>query len=101
MSRRAARRRLTLLATATLALLATVAIAAEAASADTQTVGLGGWQVQSSAQATQSPAADLDAGLPDRRRGCTSGPTTPARSAPRSARSCRPAIARTCSSRPT
>ena len=54
MSRRAARRRLTLLATATLALLATVAIAAEAASADTQTVGLGGWQVQSSAQATQS-----------------------------------------------
>ena len=31
------------------------AIAAQAASADTQTVGLGGWQVQSSAQATQSP----------------------------------------------
>ena len=64
MSRRAARRRLTLLATATLALLATVAIAAEAASADTQTVGLGGWQVQSSAQATQSPQQISTPGFP-------------------------------------
>ena len=64
MSRRAARRRLTLLATATLALLATVAVAAEAASADTQTVGLGGWQVQSSAQATQSPQQISTPGFP-------------------------------------
>ncbi|HEY1517607.1 MAG TPA: hypothetical protein VGF91_14395 [Solirubrobacteraceae bacterium] len=64
MSRRAARRRLTLLATATLALLATLATAAEAASADTQTVGLGGWQVQSSAQATQSPQQISTPGFP-------------------------------------
>ncbi len=42
------------------ALVATAAIAALAAptaSADVTTVGLGGWQVQSTAQATQSPAA--------------------------------------------
>ena len=42
------------------ALVATAAIAvlaAPAASADVTTVGLGGWQVQSTAQATQSPAA--------------------------------------------
>ena len=54
MSRRAARRHSTLLASATLVLLALTAIGAQAASADTQTVGLGGWQVQSSASATQS-----------------------------------------------
>ena len=42
------------------ALVATAAIAvlaAPTASADVTTVGLGGWQVQSTAQATQSPAA--------------------------------------------
>jgi hypothetical protein len=32
-------------------------LAAPAASADVTTVGLGGWQVQSTAQATQAPAA--------------------------------------------
>jgi exo-1,4-beta-D-glucosaminidase len=56
MSRRVAPRRLTLLATATLSLLATAAIGMSAASADTRTVGLGGWQVQSSAQAPQNGA---------------------------------------------
>ncbi len=65
MSRRVGSRRLTLLATAMLAMLVTGAVGAQAASADTQTVGLGGWQVQSSAQAPQAGAADLDAGLPD------------------------------------
>jgi exo-1,4-beta-D-glucosaminidase len=45
---------LTLLATATLFLLTAAAVGAQAASADIQTVGLGGWQVQSSATATQS-----------------------------------------------
>jgi exo-1,4-beta-D-glucosaminidase len=45
---------LTLLAVATLYALATGAFGATAASADTQIVGLGGWQVLSTAQATQS-----------------------------------------------
>ena len=53
------------------------------------TVGLGGWQVQSSAQATQPAAAISHAGLRHRLVARTCGPTTPARSAPRSARSCR------------
>ena len=56
MSRRAVRRRSTLLATATLSLLALDAIGAQGASADTQTVGLGGWQVQSSRNAAQAGA---------------------------------------------
>ena len=54
MSRHVARRRLTLLATATLLTLATGAFGTATASADTQTVGLAGWQVQSSASATQT-----------------------------------------------
>ena len=48
------------------ALLATGAIAvlaAPAASADVTTVGLGGWQIQSTAQATQAPAAISTAGF--------------------------------------
>ncbi|HTP20330.1 MAG TPA: hypothetical protein VMJ65_12050 [Solirubrobacteraceae bacterium] len=56
MSRRAVLRRLTVFATATLSLLATAAVATSTASADTRTVGLGGWQVQSSAQARQAGA---------------------------------------------
>ncbi len=55
MPRRAARRRLTLLVTAMLSVVAATAFAAQAASAQTETVGLGGWQVQSSALATESP----------------------------------------------
>jgi exo-1,4-beta-D-glucosaminidase len=42
---------------ALLAAGAIAVLAAPAASADVTTVGLGGWQVQSTAQATQSPAA--------------------------------------------
>ncbi len=55
MPRRAARRRLTLLVTAMLSVVAATAFAAQAASAQTETVGLGGWQVQSTALATESP----------------------------------------------
>src|ERR1700733_3329178 len=58
MSRLVRSRRLTVLATATVALLATGAIGAQAALADTQTVGLARWQVQSSAQAPQ-PGAQI------------------------------------------
>ena len=64
MSRRVGSRRLTLLATAMLALLVTGAVGAQAASADTQTVGLGGWQVQSSAQAPQAGAQISTPGFP-------------------------------------
>jgi exo-1,4-beta-D-glucosaminidase len=42
---------------AVLASGAIAVLAAPAASADVTTVGLGGWQVQSTAQATQAPAA--------------------------------------------
>ncbi len=56
MSRHVARRCLTLLAVATVYALATGAVGATAASADTQTVGLAGWQVQSSSVATQTGA---------------------------------------------
>ena len=70
----------------------------------TATIGLGGWQVQSSAAttqwttnqgATQDGAADLRPRLRRRAAGCRSGRTTRARSAPRSRRSCRTASART------
>jgi exo-1,4-beta-D-glucosaminidase len=44
---------LTLFGSATLGVVAACALAAPAASADTQTVGLGGWQVQRSATAAQ------------------------------------------------
>jgi exo-1,4-beta-D-glucosaminidase len=54
MSRHVARRCSTLLAVATLYALATGAFGATAASAHTHIVGQDGWQVQSSAQATQS-----------------------------------------------
>ncbi len=64
MSRRGARCRLTLLTTATLSLLAATAIGASAASADTETVGLGGWQVQSSAQAAQAGQQISKPGFP-------------------------------------
>ncbi len=56
MSRHGTRRCLTLLAAATLYALAAGAFGATAASADTQTVGLAGWQVQSSSVATQTGA---------------------------------------------
>ena len=66
---------------------------ASTASARVTTLGLGGWQVQSSAQAPQSARRSRRrASRPA--RGCMSAPTTPARSGPRSARSCRPATAR-------
>ncbi len=108
MSRRGARRRLTLLATATCPCsrshrhrrIAHRRIGASRIGRH-PTVGLGGWQVQSTAQATQSRATDLDAGLPDRLMAARSRPTTPAPSGPRSARSSRPATALTCSSRTT
>jgi exo-1,4-beta-D-glucosaminidase len=54
MTLHAARRGLTLFATSMLFALAVGAFGASAASADTQIVGLGGWQVQSSGAATQS-----------------------------------------------
>jgi exo-1,4-beta-D-glucosaminidase len=54
MSRPAGSRWLTLFAASAVALLATAAFGASTASADTQIVGLGGWQVQTSATATQS-----------------------------------------------
>jgi exo-1,4-beta-D-glucosaminidase len=54
MSRRAIRRCFTLVATAPFFALALGAIGTSPAWADTQIVGLGGWQVQSSATATQS-----------------------------------------------
>ncbi len=50
----AARRGLTLFASSALFAFATGALGASAASADTQIVGLGGWQVQSSQSATQT-----------------------------------------------
>ena len=56
MSRHAACRWLTLSVTATVFALAIGAFGASAASADTSIVGLGGWQVQSTAQATQAAA---------------------------------------------
>jgi exo-1,4-beta-D-glucosaminidase len=64
MSRRAVRRCLTLVATAPLFALATAAVGTTAAIADTQTVGLGGWQVQSTTQATQSPQQISTPGFP-------------------------------------
>ena len=64
MSRRVGSRRLTLLATAMLAVVAAGAVGAQAASADTQTVGFGGWQVQSSAQAPQAGAQISTPGFP-------------------------------------
>ena len=56
MSRRAIRRCLTLVATAPLLALSVGAIGTMPAWAGTRTVGLGGWQVQSSARATQTGA---------------------------------------------
>jgi len=64
MSRHAARRGLTLFATSTLIVLATTAFGASAASAATQIVGLGGWQVQSSAQAPQAGGDISTPGFP-------------------------------------
>ena len=64
MLRRAVRRPLSLFATATLCLLASAAVCTSAASADTRTVGLGGWQIQSSAQAQQSGARISKPGFP-------------------------------------
>jgi exo-1,4-beta-D-glucosaminidase len=64
MPRRAVRRRLSLFATETLCLLATAAFGTSAASADTRTVGLDGWQVQSSAQAPHSGARISTPGFP-------------------------------------
>jgi hypothetical protein len=60
MSRRAARRGLTLFATSTLIVLASGVFGLSTASAATRIVGLGGWQVQSSAQAAQS-GSDISA----------------------------------------
>ncbi|MGH2886923.1 MAG: hypothetical protein ACRDPA_30240, partial [Solirubrobacteraceae bacterium] len=64
MSRRAVRRCLTLVATTPLLALAATAIGTPAALADTQTVGLGGWQVQSTAQAPQSAQQISTPGFP-------------------------------------
>ena len=54
MSRHTAGRWLALFAIPSLALLVTAVLGASAASADTRIVGLGGWQVQSSASAAQT-----------------------------------------------
>jgi exo-1,4-beta-D-glucosaminidase len=64
MSRRLVRRRSTLLATAMLSSLALAAIGAQAASADTQTVGLAGWQVRSTDDTTQTGAQVSTPGFP-------------------------------------
>ena len=64
MSRHVACRWLTLSATATVLALAIGAFGASAASADTSIVGLGGWQVQSTAQATQAAAQISTPGFP-------------------------------------
>ena len=64
MSRRDAGRLATMVGTSALAMLAAAALSAPAASADTQTLGLGGWQVQSSAQATQAGAQISTPGFP-------------------------------------
>ena len=63
MSRRAVRRCLTLIAPALLFALA-AAVGTTAAMASTETVGLGGWQVQSSAQAGQNPQQISRPGFP-------------------------------------
>ena len=81
-------------------LLAVAAFGAPAASADTETVGLGGWQVQSTALVTQSAQQVSTPGFATG-SWLQVGPMTPGPSAPRSARSSRPATARTCSSRRT
>jgi hypothetical protein len=86
-----------------LALLAAAVVSvlgASAASARTTTVGLSGWQVQSSDQATQAGAQISTPGF------ATGSwlhvrPDDGARSAPRSTRWSRPATVRTRSSRPT
>ena len=65
MSRRAVVRRLTLFASAMLSVLATAAIGTSVASAETRTVGLRGWQVQSSARAAQTGARISTPGFPD------------------------------------
>jgi exo-1,4-beta-D-glucosaminidase len=64
MSRRAIRRCFTLVATAPFLAFALGAVGTSAASADTQIVGLGGWQVQSSATATQAGAQISSPGFP-------------------------------------
>jgi exo-1,4-beta-D-glucosaminidase len=64
MSRHVACRWLTLSATATVLALAIGALGASAAAADTTIVGLGGWQVQSTAQAAQAPAQISTPGFP-------------------------------------
>ena len=66
MSRRAVVRRLTLFASAMLSVLATAAIGTSVASAETRTVGLGGWQVQSSASAPQAGGGSLRPAFPTR-----------------------------------
>ena len=66
MSRRAVVRRLTLFASAMLSVLATAAIGTSVASAETRTVGLGGWQVQSSARAAQTGARISTPAFPTR-----------------------------------
>ena len=64
MSRDARRRWWILFASSALGVFAAAALAAPAASADTQIVGLGGWQVQSSATATQAGAQISSPGFP-------------------------------------
>ena len=66
MSRRAVVRRLTLFASAMLSVLATAAIGTSVASAETRTVALGGWQVQSSARAPQTGARISTPAFPTR-----------------------------------